>query len=189
MKQILSDPEFGNQLESNQGLDLQWVEGIPQLSAIPIDSIGELIVLFIIIGINLVIVGGIAYYVLRLQGKRKQSASEKSVSKITSEQLLTEMDEFAQKGDFQLAIKKCFHYLLRVLSEKRNITFAKTKTNGEYRRDFMRVNRDEAEIFHKLSVYFDEVWYGEKEIGEQDYLQYRQSVFQFVGEVDLHEKR
>lgn len=189
MKQILSDSEFGNQLEVNQGLELQWVEGIPQLSAIPIDSIRELIVLLIIIGINLVIVGVIAYYVLRLQGRKKESASKKHVSKTSPEQLLIEMEEFAQTGDFQLAIKKCFHYLLKMLSEKRNITFAKTKTNGEYRQDFMQVNRDEADTFHKLSVYFDEVWYGEKKIGKQDYLQYRRAVFQFVGEVDLHEKR
>lgn len=141
----------------------------------------------IIVGLLIIalIVGVIFAYRSR---KKEQSTVDPLKSTEMSKDLLAEMEEAAKSGEYKLAIQKCFQYLLKRLSEKTDLLFAATKTNGEYRRDVQQKYPAGAKMFHDLSLYFDEVLYGEKKVGVKEYQQYRYHVFRFLGEVESVEK-
>lgn len=141
----------------------------------------------LIVIIILFLLGGIFYFGHWFRGKKGSTTTSKSPT--NSERLMIEMDEFAKKGEYRLAIKSCFHFLLNQLMETKNLFFPETKTNGEYRQDFMKKDPNRARLFHDLTMYFDEVWYGQKKVGEEEYLQYRRNVLGFLSEVESNEKR
>lgn len=131
------------------------------------------IVIFVLVGI-------ITFYWF-YQRKSQKSFSKGSQPLITTEKLLKQMKEFAQKGQYRYAVQKCFHFLLQSLTSKKNYIFAITKTNGEYRDELMKYwQPEQAKKFIYLSCCFDEVWYGEQDINLEDYLHYRQQVFDFL---------
>lgn len=144
--------------------------------------------IYIIIAIFVIALIGAAIYGLRLR-KKKYSTSKQPKSPLTSEHLFKEMEALARRGEYSLAIEKCFLYLLKRLAEKTDLLFVATKTNGEYRQDVKRKYPVGAEMFDQLSLFFDEVWYGKKKVGEEEYQHYRQDVLRFLGEVESVEKK
>lgn len=174
-------------MNTEQNLDLQWLDGVPQASIQFAEIINWLIYISIAI-MNVVLIGGVIYFGYQHR-KKSRSVSKRPLPIKTTEYLSSEMEEFAKKGEYRLAIKSCFHLLLKILAKKKNLFFSVTKTNGEYRQDLREKDPHGAVAFHDLSIYFDEVWYGEKKVGKEEYLQYRRDVFGFLGEVESDEKR
>ena len=83
--------------------------------------------------------------------------------------------EFEKKGDFRSAIRYQFLFLLKKLSDKKLIDWNPEKTN----RDYLYELKSEKlkENYKQLAYIFDNVWYGEFDIDENDY-QYYKTKFQ-----------
>jgi len=161
------------------------MEETPELSVSSFEIVNWFLLIIVGLLILALIVGVIYAYRSR---KKEQSTVDQPKLPVASKHLLTEMEKAAKRGEYKLAIQKCFQYLLTRFSEKTDLLFAATKTNGEYRRDVQQKYPAGAKRFHDLSLYFDEVWYGEKKVGPKEYQQYRQDVLRFLGEVESVEK-
>lgn len=183
----MSRPEFRSR-ELEQGLSLQWMEEIPAASSFPLAEVFQWFFSIMIALLALMVIGGLIYGYLRIR-KQKSPASKQPPSPSSSQHLLEEMEGFASRGEYLFAIKKCFQYLLQRLSEKTDLLFAATRTNGEFRQDVKRKFPAVAEKFCQLSLYYDEVWYGKKEVGKVDFQQFRQDVLRFLGEVESVERK
>lgn len=69
--------------------------------------------------------------------------------------------------DYRLAMRVKFLMLIRLLSEKGKIAWAKEKTNWEYYREIRE--RLLADRFGEIIMSFERSWYGDKPVDERDY--------------------
>lgn len=73
--------------------------------------------------------------------------------------------------DYRSAVRYQFLYVLKKLSDKKLIEWNPEKTNKDYVAEFSVAASKEQ--FRELSYIFDYVWYGELDIDEQSYRQFR----------------
>jgi hypothetical protein len=139
---------------------------------------GVLIRLFAI-----VLVGFLIYFIIKyLLGKDGNFLFGKKNKKfdIREEELHENIHEinfpesilkFEKSGDFRLAVRYQFLYVLKKLSDKKIIVWNPEKTNKDYvaelKADYLKAD------FSKLSYIFDYVWYGEFNIDEASYQKFK----------------
>jgi len=71
------------------------------------------------------------------------------------------------RGSFKEAIRMRYLMLLKTLNNLQLVTWKKDKTNGKYVSEmFGKVGFD---LFRMITLHFERVWYGEKEVNENDY--------------------
>lgn len=70
-------------------------------------------------------------------------------------------------GDYRMAIRMQFLYMLQILSNKEYILWKPDKTNRDYSREI-----EDSELkkdFKQLSYYFEKIWYGNKTIDKASF--------------------
>lgn len=72
-----------------------------------------------------------------------------------------------EKGDFRMAIRIYYLIIIKELSVRQWINWKKDKTNGQYVREMF--GRDEYQHFRSITLDFDRVWYGDVQVGENEY--------------------
>lgn len=179
LKQILSDPEFGQNVDLEQMSRNDWFEGLQNASQAL--AIVEWIFYILIGTIIVALAVGLSFYGW-LKRTRKKSGNPKSKPINHYKRLLAEIHKSVNNEDYQTALQKCFRLLLQKLAEQENLYFAKTKTNGEYRLNLRQHKPDIAKGFGILSEQFDRFWYGEQKIKAEDYFAFQKQVFTFLGE-------
>lgn len=79
--------------------------------------------------------------------------------------------KFEREGDYRSAVRYQFLFVLKKLSDKKQINWNPEKTNKDYADELKDSHlKDE---FAGLSYIFDYVWYGEFKIDEQAYLKFK----------------
>ena len=79
--------------------------------------------------------------------------------------------KFERQGDFRSAVRYQFLFVLKKLSDKKQISWNPEKTNKDY---LMELKAEHLKNeFSGLSYIFDYVWYGEFSIDEQAYLTFK----------------
>ncbi|MDO5616354.1 MAG: DUF4129 domain-containing protein [Cruoricaptor ignavus] len=86
------------------------------------------------------------------------------------------ISRFEQQKDFRSAIRYHFLFVLKKLSDNQRIQWNPEKTNKDYVKELQ--NTDLATDFRQLSYIFDHVWYGEFELDEGHYINFKK---QFSG--------
>ncbi len=85
--------------------------------------------------------------------------------------LLSLIKNYEDKKEYRSAIRYQFLYLLKLMTDKNMLEWDPEKTN----RDYVRMLSGNAlqSDFQKLSFVFENVWYGERTIGENEYTIFR----------------
>lgn len=90
---------------------------------------------------------------------------DKNVHEIDLEMLLKTALE---QANYRLALRLQFLMVIKALSQKGKINWAKEKTNWEYHLELK--DKLMADRFRELILNFESFWYGEHELNEQNYL-------------------
>ena len=104
------------------------------------------------------------------EGREKFSTnlSNQPIEGIENADLDAFLKQALNNGSFKEAIRIRYLILLKTLNTLRFVIWKKDKTNGNYVNEmYGKVGFD---LFRMLTLNFERVWYGEKEINENDYL-------------------
>lgn len=88
-------------------------------------------------------------------------------------------------GQYSLATRHLFLALLLYFHDKEWLEAKIWKTNWEYFDELRRVNKSWADQFYHLALVFDEVTYGEHEIGQDEYIQFREQTMVWLADADV----
>jgi hypothetical protein len=75
-------------------------------------------------------------------------------------------DEFARTGEWRLALRALYLRLLALLHERGAIRYERQRTNGDY---VAALRGPAAEPFRRVTLSFDQAWYGNKPCERADY--------------------
>lgn len=145
----------------------------PPETRAPNFSIGNLSWLgYVMIGIFIIALAFLVYY-LFINSKR----GSKEIKSIHLDDVapieipLTELQRLLQEalanGDYRLAIRIYFVFIVRDLSQKNWIQWEKEKTNYHYLREMS--HKPEYEPFQKTVGYFEVIWYGKRVIDKSTF--------------------
>ncbi|SEN31645.1 DUF4129 domain-containing protein [Lihuaxuella thermophila] len=183
--EILSQPEFGRKERQGELSAFDWQPDFPDwlrwLTELPPEMFWG-----IYIGLG-VFAAVILFWVIRVWPiGRPRNISSKHMQEGRLP-LFVQAQAAAEQGQYRLAIRLLFHYLLEFTSQQRKIFLQTGKTNGDYQREIKKTWPDKEKMFAQLTNHFDEVWYGRKQAGDQEYSCYKQKVMQLAGEGEQHE--
>ncbi|MEL5901476.1 DUF4129 domain-containing protein [Elizabethkingia anophelis] len=133
--------------------------------------------------IAIVLIGFVLYVIIRFVLSRNGNwvFSKKSKKLNPEERTITEniheldlpslIKNYEEKKEYRSAIRYQFLYLLKLMTDKNMLEWDPEKTN----RDYIRMLSGNAlqSDFQKLSFVFENVWYGERTIGENEYTIFR----------------
>ncbi|MCT4216316.1 DUF4129 domain-containing protein [Elizabethkingia anophelis] len=133
--------------------------------------------------IAIVLIGFVLYVIIRFVLSRNGNwvFSKKSKKLNPEERTITEniheldlsslIKNYEDKKEYRSAVRYQFLYLLKLMTDKNMLEWDPEKTN----RDYVRMLSDNAlqSDFQKLSFVFENVWYGERTIGENEYTIFR----------------
>lgn len=86
---------------------------------------------------------------------------------------LAEAERQESGKNYTYAVRHMFLALLFSFHEKGWLKAKSGKTNWEYYDELRKVNKDSAQAFYQLALIFDEVFYGEHEMKQDEYADYR----------------
>jgi hypothetical protein len=174
LEEILSRPEFGREKPKVPQMDVHffdWVrEEIPKEIAWP--------VLIILLVLMLILLGWFIYqwWGSRATIEKLELAKERDQPK----SWFVHARQQAKRGEYRLAIRSLYHFVLAFAFEQRKLHLSSNQTNGEYRAALSRTWPSKAPLFHQLSIRFDEVWYGKRPVSDCDYEEYENKVKRFT---------
>ncbi|MDV3928394.1 DUF4129 domain-containing protein [Elizabethkingia anophelis] len=133
--------------------------------------------------IAIVLIGFVLYVIIRFVLSRNGNwvFSKKSKKLNPEERTITEniheldlsslIKNYEDKKEYRSAVRYQFLYLLKLMTDKNMLEWDPEKTN----RDYVRMLSGNAlqSDFQKLSFVFENVWYGERTIGENEYTIFR----------------
>ncbi len=142
------------------------------------------------------VIGLLTFLIIRIMGgtaflsNRKVEKEEinYSIETVEADIHKSDIEGFAQHAlrekDYKLAIRLYYLQVLKVLSQNKSIKWKRDKTNNEYIRE-MRQNAHFKD-FRKTTRLFEQAWYGDVQIQEQDFERVKP---QFVNLLDALDKK
>lgn len=133
--------------------------------------------------IAIVLIGFVLYVIIRFVLSRNGNwvFSKKSKKLNPEDRTITEniheldlpslIKNYEDKKEYRSAIRYQFLYLLKLMTDKNMLEWDPEKTNRDYTR-MLSGNALQSD-FQKLSFVFENVWYGERTIGENEYTIFR----------------
>ncbi|MCT3923766.1 DUF4129 domain-containing protein [Elizabethkingia anophelis] len=133
--------------------------------------------------IAIVLIGFVLYVIIRFVLSRNGNwvFSKKSKKLNPEDRTITEniheldlpslIKNYEEKKEYRSAIRYQFLYLLKLMTDKNMLEWDPEKTNRDYTR-MLSGNALQSD-FQKLSFVFENVWYGERTIGENEYAIFR----------------
>ncbi|MCT3701762.1 DUF4129 domain-containing protein [Elizabethkingia anophelis] len=133
--------------------------------------------------IAIVLIGFVLYVIIRFVLSRNGNwvFSKKSKKLNPEDRTITEniheldlpslIKNYEDKKEYRSAIRYQFLYLLKLMTDKNMLEWDPEKTNRDYTR-MLSGNALQSD-FQKLSFVFENVWYGERTIGENEYAIFR----------------
>lgn len=155
----LLDSIFGpsdNEVVIEQG-GINWVEIVTRVVAI-------IIILFVVYIIASSIAGKEVFWIFKRSGK-KISVNEIMSENLTQVNFKDLIKETKEKGDYRLATRYYYLWLLKLLTYREIIKWHPDKTNSDYLYEIN--NPDLRKDFEYLSYVYEYIWYGEFAIDEE----------------------
>lgn len=166
-------------VEKNYKIDPPDPEDIPDVEVPKAAGAGGgLGQVFLVLGI-LIIAVVVAYIVyLWLDGReskgkkgevKRVSVEDEDISpaEIPKTELELALEKALKNGDYRLAVRVYFTFIMKDLIEKRWIEWEKGKTLSSYQNEMLK--RKEHESFSKTVNLFEIVWFGKRRINESDF--------------------
>ena len=122
------------------------------------------------------VVYGLIMLLKRMRGGRK-SDKEKKVREVLGEEipeeisaadLLAKARELARQGDYRTAIRRAYIAALFELEQRGKLRLHRSKTNRDYL-DAMRLEREIFPSFSVMTGTFENVWYGQRRVDEDEF--------------------
>ncbi|WP_274364012.1 DUF4129 domain-containing protein [Paenibacillus thermotolerans] len=182
LKGILSGDEYtayaAKEGQQGENLLLRWLEELVNklndlFPQIEFADGSEDVLMYIIIGIGVVIVAALLFFLWQMlwfeRGlKRKASMTEDELEQ-PPESLLERARNAAESGDTREGTRLLFLALLLSLQEKEMLEVRAWKTNWEYAEELAERSSPWLELFRESALRFDTVWYGLKELPSDDF--------------------
>jgi len=127
--------------------------------------IGGFIILLLIALIIWLILS--SYKEIALKIKDNKNLLNQPIENIEQADLENMLKQAIASGSFKEAVRVRYLMLLRTLSKLRLVIWQKDKTNGAYIHEMYGKNG--FELFLKLTINFERIWYGEQAVDENDY--------------------
>ena len=86
--------------------------------------------------------------------------------------LWQQADDLARQGQFLEAVRRLYLGVLALLHRANLIRYERTRTNGEYVRQLRLAAEAPTSLhapFRRLTMLFDDKWYGERDCAGQDF--------------------
>lgn len=145
-------------------------------------TLGILAILALIIVIIVKISG-----VFEKNNKIKEILGEKITKDTTPMGLRLKASKYMAEGDYRQAIRFDFIAILLLMHEKAIIYLEDSQTNLELYNTMKRNGFSGFSLFHKISDYFNYIWYGHKSFNEEDLTQWRREFEAMWNEVMKYE--
>ena len=87
------------------------------------------------------------------------------------------IEKFERQEDYRSAVRYQFLLVLKKLADKKLISWNPEKTNKDYLSELK--NKELKSNFKDLAYIFDYVWYGEFEVNQENYIQFKQKFLNF----------
>ena len=153
-----------------------WNSKLNPAKPIPSTSIFAGLSVFVYIMFGFVVLALIVLIVILIVGLVRQSEEilpkssiYKPISYINIENadLENDLKHALSFGLYKEAIRINYLMLIRTLNSHNMVIWKMDKTNGSYMREMY--GKRGFDVFKMLTLYFDQVWYGDREISEIDY--------------------
>lgn len=185
LAEILSHPEFGWRVKKRELSAFDWQPEFPDwlrwLTELPPEIFWSVYIFF---GVFIAV---ILFWVIRGWWNRRPGKKSAKQAREDRLPLPVQAQAMAEQGKYRLAIRLLFHYLLEFTSQQRKIFLQMGKTNGDYLREIKKTWPAKEKPFAQLTNHFDEVWYGQKQVGDPEFSLYKKKVMQFAGEREQNE--
>ncbi|HKO63326.1 MAG TPA: DUF4129 domain-containing protein [Pyrinomonadaceae bacterium] len=192
LAEILQRPEYAQKAKGQSFLSrlvdriLQWLLKLfPKPKPLAPGSAGVLSVIaqVLVMALGLAVIGYVIKLLLpRMLRSRRTKKKEKKTARIvlgetltpdqTANDLLTEAEALARRGDLRAAIRKAYIALLVELGDRKIISLAQHKTNHDYLRA-VRSNQPLYGNVKQLTDSFERHWYGIANATESDWDAFR----------------
>lgn len=149
-------------------------------------GVAEVVLILVILAAILLL--GIAVFLL-VRNKTRRSTFGKHKPLHSAQELswtyhkhLREALKYEENEHYSPATRHLFLALLLFFHEKEWLEAKLWKTNWEYYDELRKVNQSWADEFYDLALVFDEVAYGEYEIGKEEFTQFRKKAFVWLND-------
>lgn len=194
IEEILSDREYQIYYEDSQSLTAWLIERIDHwigelLSALfpgiePAGNISAIAFLLFIIAVLVVM----AVIMIKMGRSRKQQKAfrDRKPLQSTGELVLTvdnhlaEAEKHEEAGEFTLAARHMFLALLLHFHEISWLEARIWKTNLEYYEELKSTNKQSAQFFYEFVLLFDQVTYGKRTVGKEEYRRYKEQAAKWL---------
>ncbi|MDR4886190.1 DUF4129 domain-containing protein [Fredinandcohnia sp. QZ13] len=194
MEEILNGKEYRIYYDESRNVFQEWWDQIKKWLADFIENLfpalesgggaAEVVLVLIILGALLLL--GIAIFLLVRNKRRNTNLSKRnplhSAVELswTYQKHVQEALKHEKNQDFSPATRHLFLALLLFFHDKEWLEAKLWKTNWEYYDELRKVKQAWADEFYDLALVFDEVAYGEYEIDQVEYNQFREKTFAWL---------
>jgi hypothetical protein len=170
----------------NEGMSW-WTKMFLNIFSFFTSTVGNIIIIAIVVLIVLVIV----VRIVQLNGNVFFSKKDKKIGEVETDELSDEyvpddwekvIQEAAKAGNYRLAVRHGYRYLLSLLQEKNMISFQVAKTNYQYA--FELAGTQLHKPFMQLTRDYEYAWYGGFNIQEERFQDYYHKVTSIKKELD-----
>lgn len=123
------------------------------------------------------------------QGEIKEILGEKISNNTTPNSLRNKAESFKKYGDYRKAIRYDFIAVLLLMHRKNVVYLDETKTNKEIYKYLLKNEYSMSSNFKLLADSFNYYWYGHKNCGENEYLNFSNTFDELWNEVIGFEKK
>lgn len=187
LKDILSKREYRIYYnQSKSWLEIWWEKAkqwiadklakwFPSFEAANGAAVPVLIALIVVVVLLLALT---LFFIFRNVKRNRILRNQKPLQSITKmnwtfKQHLSEARKQELLQEYTLSTRHLFLAVLLYFHDKGWLEARIWKTNFEYYEELRKINRDYADHFYKLAHFFDEVTYGERTVGKEEYFQFR----------------
>ncbi|WP_072889565.1 DUF4129 domain-containing protein [Ornithinibacillus halophilus] len=188
LEKILSEREYQVYFEDNRSFIEKWWDNIKewimeQLSKVfsslePTNGLADAVLFFIVAVLIGLLILALFLWIRSVNRKRKFHEHKPlySVKEIdwTYQQHLSEAESQEGNEDYRKATRHLFLSILLYLNDKEWLEAKVWKTNLEYVEELRKINKNHALSFYQLAQFFDEVVYGEREINQSEYVEFKE---------------
>lgn len=134
--------------------------------------------MLLVLGLVLYAFRGVRQSLVRDAKAREEAALEEE--NITATEALDRAQTEARTGDYRTAVRYLYLSSLLWLDERKLLRYDRSLTNREYL-DQVRANAPLSQQLSPVVSTFERVWYGKREIAEQDFLAYEAQIQELRG--------
>lgn len=195
LSDILNGAEYRAYYEESNGLIQTWwiqvkewfgrlLEDLFPSIEVTKDYSGFVLTGIIIVTIALLLL--LVYYLVKREYRKKSFHQNKPLQLANEmdwsyEMHLTEANQREVLEEYSLATRHMFLSLLLYFHKREWLLARIWKTNWEYYDELNKVNKEWANQFYHLALIFDEVTYGERNVQQEEYVNFKKNAMKWLG--------